>query len=311
MDFQGFAGINVTGEVDDETKELMALPRCGVRDKVGFGTDSRAKRYALQGSRWKVKNLTYRISKYPKKLNRPDVDKEIAKAFGVWTDYTDLTFTAKRSNPVHIEIRFEDGEHGDGDPFDGPGGTLAHAYFPVYGGDAHFDDAEYWTIGSSRGTNLFQVAAHEFGHSLGLSHSDVRSALMAPFYRGFDPVFKLDSDDVQGIQALYGRKSNGNNNPNVPVARPRDPIRPLIPRDDDELCTDPKVDAIFNTNDGSTYGFKGEHYYKLTENALAEGYPKRISEGWPGLPGKLILFEDLTMKLIICYYRKYRCCLYI
>ena len=54
--------------------------------------------------------------------------------------------------------RFETGEHGDGDPFDGPGGTLAHAYFPVYGGDAHFDDAEQWTINSGRGTNLFQVA---------------------------------------------------------------------------------------------------------------------------------------------------------
>lgn len=111
--------------------------------------------------------------------------------------------------------RFETGEHGDGDPFDGPGGTLAHAYFPVYGGDAHFDDAEQWTINSARGTNLFQVAgklrcpfsnelkhnflilAHEFGHSLGLSHSDVRSALMAPFYRGYDPVFRLDSDDIQ------------------------------------------------------------------------------------------------------------------
>lgn len=177
--------------------QLMSLPRCGVKDKVGFGSDSRSKRYALQGSRWKVKNLTYRISKYPKKLNRPEVDKEIARAFAVWSEYTDLTFTAKRTNPVHIEIRFEENEHGDGDPFDGPGGTLAHAYFPVYGGDAHFDDAEYWTIGSSRGTNLFQVAAHEFGHSLGLSHSDVRSALMAPFYRGFDPVFRLDSDDIQ------------------------------------------------------------------------------------------------------------------
>lgn len=101
---------------------------------------------------------------------------------------------------MHIEIRFEVGEHGDGDPFDGPGGTLAHAYFPVYGGDAHFDDAERWTIRSYRGTNLFQVAAHEFGHSLGLSHSDVKSALMAPFYRGYDPQFTLDRDDVDAIQ---------------------------------------------------------------------------------------------------------------
>lgn len=136
----------------------MSMPRCGVKDKVGFGSDSRSKRYALQGSRWKVKALTYRISKYPKKLNRDDVDKEVAKAFAVWSEYTDLTFSAKKSSPVHIDIRFETGEHGDGDPFDGPGGTLAHAYFPVYGGDAHFDDAEQWTINSNRGTNLFQVA---------------------------------------------------------------------------------------------------------------------------------------------------------
>lgn len=73
--------------------ELMSLPRCGVRDKVGFGTDSRSKRYALQGSRWKVKALTYRISKYPKRLNRAEVDKEIARAFGVWSEYTGTCIT--------------------------------------------------------------------------------------------------------------------------------------------------------------------------------------------------------------------------
>ena len=49
-------------------------------------------------------------------------------------------------------------------------------------------------------------AAHEFGHSLGLSHTDVKSALMAPFYRGYEPKIRLDKDDINGIQALYGEK---------------------------------------------------------------------------------------------------------
>ena len=77
-----------------------------------------------------MKNLTYKILKYPKKLTRTDVDKEIQRAFDVWSDYTDLVFKPGKGQ-VHIEIKFESGEHGDGDPFDGPGGTLAHAYFPV------------------------------------------------------------------------------------------------------------------------------------------------------------------------------------
>ena len=71
MDFQGFAGLNQTGVLDDETVKMMNMPRCGVKDSVGSGSDDhsqgrrRRKRYALQGSRWRVKELTYKISKYP------------------------------------------------------------------------------------------------------------------------------------------------------------------------------------------------------------------------------------------------------
>ena len=114
--------------------------------------------------------------RYPSsgRLSKQEVDKEIKRAFQLWADQTALKFQQKRSGTAHIDIRFEKKRHGDGDPFDGPGGTLAHAFFPQYGGDAHFDDQEYWTIDSFTGTNLYQTAAHEFGHSLGLSHSDVR-----------------------------------------------------------------------------------------------------------------------------------------
>ena len=94
-----------------------------------------------------MKNLTYKISSYPstRRLSKRDVDDEIRKALNVWSEHTDLTFTQKKSGRVHIDVRFEEGEHGDGDPFDGQGGTLAHAFFPVFGGDAHFDDDEFWT----------------------------------------------------------------------------------------------------------------------------------------------------------------------
>nr|XP_014432031.1 matrix metalloproteinase-17-like [Pelodiscus sinensis] len=66
---------------------------------------------------------------------------------------------------------------------------VAHAFFPgdpQRAGHVHFDSDEDWTFRSpdDYGTDLFAVAVHEFGHSLGLSHSPAKRSIMRPYYEG-------------------------------------------------------------------------------------------------------------------------------
>jgi matrix metalloproteinase-14 (membrane-inserted) len=206
--FQEFAGLEVTGLLDEATIEKMNAPRCGVTDNGGSHARGVVPRYVLQGSKWPSKSLTYNLGQSTTQADRATVENELKKAFDLWSEVTDLTF-AKKTGAVDIDILFGKGEHGDGYAFDGPSGVLAHAFFPAYGGDAHFDDAETYDIQQTgKNIHLLQVAAHEFGHSLGLSHSNRQSALMAPYYRQNLPVVTLDADDVAGIQAIYGAKTN-------------------------------------------------------------------------------------------------------
>jgi len=278
MDFQAFAGIEQTGAVDSHTMEMMEMPRCGVKDTVGQGAQlRRRKRFVLQGSIWKKKRLTWSISRYPSRqtMRREEIVDTAARAFQLWAQASGLEFINAGDNSVSvdIEIRFESYEHGDGEPLDGPGGTLAHAFFPLFGGDVHLDDSEVWTINTARGTNMLQTLTHEIGHSLGLSHSDQRNSLMAPFYRGYEPNLSLKEDDILAIQSLYG--------PYIPKSTPS-PMERV-------LCSeDISIDAIFRTSDNMTYVFKGDQYWRLTSEAIAPGYPQQVTSGWGGrLPANI------------------------
>jgi predicted Zn-dependent protease len=173
------------------------VPRCGCPD---FNLGSHPKK-------WKPKTLTYCIVNRDEDLEPELWDNLILEAFDSWSRIADITFVKidyKQSANIVVDIGAGQSHH-----FDGPLGTLAWAYLPPtddYTGQLmmKFDTDEIWIKDSeAHGTLLKNVAAHEIGHILGLAHSSVDTALMAPYYSV--NVFCPQEDDISRIQQLYGK----------------------------------------------------------------------------------------------------------
>uniref|UniRef100_A0A672PSD6 Matrix metalloproteinase-9 n=1 Tax=Sinocyclocheilus grahami TaxID=75366 RepID=A0A672PSD6_SINGR len=136
-------GLEETGSLDQPTVDAMKQPRCGVPDIRNYQT--------FDGDlKWDHNDVTYRILNYSPDMEASLIDDAFARAFKVWSDVTPLTFTRLYDGTADIMVSFGKADHGDPYPFDGKDGLLAHAYPPGEGvqGDAHFDDDEYWTLGS-------------------------------------------------------------------------------------------------------------------------------------------------------------------
>lgn len=87
---------------------------------------------------WKI------VGEIPK-LGSAKTRLHIQEAFDDWAKYAPLKFReATGDEKPHFQISFVEGDHDDGYPFDGAGGTLAHAFFPT-DGKVHFDLNEEWT----------------------------------------------------------------------------------------------------------------------------------------------------------------------
>ncbi|XP_005107864.2 uncharacterized protein LOC101848145 [Aplysia californica] len=314
---QRAGGLPETGVPDSRTEALMKKPRCGNMDdfaQTGIDHFSRKKRFIPGTSTWPRTNLTFRFVNYTPDMPQAQTRKLIVDALKVWTVSTPLTFTEVTDTMADIMILFAKKYHSDGHPFDGTGSVLAHAFFPGpgKGGDAHFDDDENWSTNSSGGIDLLLVAAHEFGHALGLGHSEKPSALMYPWYMGFEGEFELPHDDWQGITNLYGtgikdrtfperEKGKVKYKPNVPDGKPvyPEPTSPTAGDGPPDPCNS-HIDALTVIRT-EIFLFIGKWFWRLGPQKLINK-PVEIHKFWYGLPKDLeridAVFERPDNKIV-------------
>ena len=89
--------------------------------------------------------LKWRLDGNTPKFSKDNIRFHVQEAFDDWARYAPLKFREVQGDEKpNFFISFETGEHKDGFPFDGAGGTLAHAFFPT-DGKVHFDSTEEWT----------------------------------------------------------------------------------------------------------------------------------------------------------------------
>jgi predicted Zn-dependent protease len=194
--------------------------------------ESRLVLYSASGYAWPSPQLIT-ISFMPDGTNigghATDMQSRLNSMFGSASTWQNIILKAAQTWATYANINFEvvsdsgaaqgSGSYQQGDPNFGDiriGGynfnssnVLASAYMPPpannysIAGDISFNTGQAFHNGMTY--DLFTVAAHEIGHSLGLYHSATAPAEEYATYNSSKSVF--NSDDIAGIQAIYGRQT--------------------------------------------------------------------------------------------------------
>jgi hypothetical protein len=174
--------------------------------------------YTTNGSRWNQMTASYFIN--PANLDLPAnaVVSAVQAGADAWAlqstaafafSYAGQTSQTTNTNDAINLVLFRNASSGSAIAttyswFSGSGGLLDTDIVFWDGGFQFFAG----TTGCSAGFYIEDIAAHEFGHALGLGHSTSESATMYPSVSYCSSANRsLDADDLAGVLAIYGPRN--------------------------------------------------------------------------------------------------------
>jgi Matrixin len=189
---------------------------------TALSTDSRA--YTTSGTRWIGTPVPYVVNTANLDLPTSAIVPALQAGADAWALQSNAAFAFTYAGPSSQTTNTNDGINLV--LFrNAPNGSAIATTYSWFSGSTLIDtDIVFWdggfqffagSSGCSGGFYIEDIAAHEFGHALGLGHSTMAAATMYPSASYCNTANRsLDADDIAGVLAIYGPRPG---TPTVPT----------------------------------------------------------------------------------------------
>jgi hypothetical protein len=169
--------------------------------------------YVLSGPKWSASPVLYYVNPVNLDLPQPVVPPAVMVGADAWSQQTSASFRFQNAGTSSVTTNANDGVNVVMFRNASSGSAIATTYWWSSGSSIIDADIVFWdggftfftgSSGCSNGFYIEDIAAHEFGHALGLGHSASPAATMYPSVSSCNMSNRtLDVDDINGVQALY------------------------------------------------------------------------------------------------------------